>query len=303
VSALCLGTMYFGSRIERADAFAMLDRYYEAGGRFLDTANNYATWIEGYDEPRSERVVGDWLADRGVREEMVVATKMGYNAGDTPASLAPADIEREVAGSLDRLGLDTVDLLYAHVDDRDTPQVETMRKLDALVAEGRVRHLGASNWTAWRLARANRIAEAEGLTRFDCVQPRFSYLIPHRDADFGAQVPATDELIDYCEAADLTLLPYSPTLQGQYGREDRSIPEEYVTSENRIKNEIVADIAAEKDVDGNQVVLAWMLARGATVPVVGFSTMAHLEANLGSLDVELDETDRARLDGVESYGV
>jgi aryl-alcohol dehydrogenase-like predicted oxidoreductase len=304
VSELCLGTMYFGSRVDRETSFAILDRYYEAGGRFLDTANIYATWVDGYDEPESEPLVGEWLADRGVRDEMTVATKLGFGYGDVPRSLAPDIIHQEVDRSRERLGIDTIDLLYAHVDDPDTPQAATMAAFAEVVDAGKVRHLGASNFPAWRLALANRVADEQGYPRYECLQPRFSYLIPDRDADFDNQLATTDELVDYCDQAGLSVAPYSPTLQGSYGRDDRRMPEGYVRTENRLKQRVVDDLADRKGVDGNAIALAWMLDRDQpTIPIFGCSSVAQLEANLAAADVSFTDAERERLNGIESYGL
>jgi aryl-alcohol dehydrogenase-like predicted oxidoreductase len=295
--------MYFGTNVDRETSFEILDTYYEAGGRFLDTANNYATWLDDYDEPESEPLVGEWLEERGVRDEMTIATKLGFNLPDQPRSLAPDTIEQEVAGSLDRLGIDTIDLLYAHVDDPETSQEATMEAFADVVDAGKVRQLGASNFPAWRLARANRIASDRGLPRFECLQARFSYLIPDRDAGFGGQLPTTDEMVDYCEQHDLTLLPYSPTLQGAYGRDDRPIPDGYVRSENSLKMDAIETIADRTGVDGNTVVLAWMRDRAQpTIPVFGCSSVAQLEANLAAVDLEFSDGERERLNAIESYG-
>ncbi|MFB6139107.1 MAG: aldo/keto reductase [Halosimplex sp.] len=303
VSPLCLGAMYFGSRTDPETSRAILDRYYEAGGRFVDTANIYATWVDGYDEPESEPFLGDWMAERGNREELFLATKVGFEYGDVPKSLDPDLIEREVEKSLDRLGTDYVDLLYAHVDDRDTPLAETMEAFDRLVESGKVRHLGASNYYGWRLARANTIAEERGLTPFSCTQPRYSYLVPHRYSDFDRQRPATDELVSYCDDEGLTMLPYSPLLGGCYGRDDRRIPERYVTTENRLKMDAVEAVADRHGVSGNQVVLAWMTRRDPpTIPVIGCSTVDQLEENLGALDLDLADHELERLDGIETLG-
>ncbi|PSP51720.1 aldo/keto reductase [Halobacteriales archaeon QH_1_68_42] len=303
VSELCLGPMYFGSKVDRETSFDLLDRYYEAGGRFLDTANIYATWVEGYDDPESEPLVGEWLAERGVRDEMTIATKLGFGYRDVPTSLDPDRIAQEIDRSLDRMGTDTIDLLYAHVDDPDTPQTDVMAAFGEAVDAGKVRHLGASNFPAWRIARANRIAAERGLPRFECVQPRFSYLIPDRDADFGGQLATTDELVDYCTQHDLVLLPYSPTLGGCYGRDDRPTPEGYARSENRVKMRAVEDIAERKGVNGNTVALAWLLDRDQpTVPVLGVSTLEQLEENLAAADLEFSAAERRRLNGIESYG-
>jgi aryl-alcohol dehydrogenase-like predicted oxidoreductase len=303
VSPLCLGTMYFGSRTDEETSWDLLDRYYEAGGRFLDTANKYATWVDGYDEPESEPLLGEWIDERDNRDELFVATKVGFPYPGVERGLTADLIEQEVRKSLDRLGLDTVDLLYAHGDDYDTPQEEYMEAFQRLIDEGAVRHLGASNFFAWRLARANTIAEVNGWTPFSCVQPRYSYLIPNRGADFGRQVPATDELVDYCDRNDLSIVPYSPLLKGCYGREDRPIPEGYVNTENRLKMDAVRELAESNGVGGNQIVLAWMVQSDLPViPLFGCSTAEQLDRNLGALDVELTAAEIERLDGVERLG-
>jgi aryl-alcohol dehydrogenase-like predicted oxidoreductase len=303
VSALCLGTMYFGSRTDEEASWELLDRYYEAGGRFLDTANKYATWVEDYDEPKSEPLLGEWIEERGVREELTIATKVGFPYPGVPRGLDPGLVEEEVEKSLDRLSIETIDLLYVHGDDYDTPQESYMRALHGLVEAGKVQHLGASNVFAWRLARANQIAAERGLTPFSCLQPRFSYLIPDRGADFGRQVPATDELVDYADRNGLTLVPFSPLLKGVYGRDDREIPAGYVRTENRLKMDLVRELAAEYGVGGNQIVLAWMAQRDPPiVPLFGASTPEQLEANVVALDVDLSTADRERLDGIEELG-
>jgi aryl-alcohol dehydrogenase-like predicted oxidoreductase len=128
-------------------------------------------------------------------------------------------------------------------------------------------------------------------------------MIPDRDAEFGRQLQTTDEVVDYCGQADLTLLPYSPTLQGAYGRDDRPIPDEYVRTENRQKMRVIEDIAEDRGVDGNAVVLAWMLDRDQpTVPLIGCSTVEQLETNLRATGIEFTDAERTRLNGVESYG-
>ena len=303
VSELALGTVYFGSRIERSTTFDILDTYYDAGGRFIDTANNYATWLAGYDEAASEYAIGEWLDERGVRSEVTIATKVGFNPPSVGHTLDPEWILDSVDASLRRLGIDTIDLLYAHVDDPDTPQSAVMEAFAAVVKAGKVRHLGTSNMPAWRIARANTIAEQNGWPRFECVQPRFSYLIPNRDAAFGGQLQTTDELIDYCEQADLTLLPYSPTLSGAYGRDDRPIPDEYVRTENRLKMDRITELAAARDVDGNALLLAWMRSREhPTIPIIGCSTVAQLEANLETVELSLSDHELELLNSIESYG-
>lgn len=303
VSEVALGTIYFGSTLERSTWIDILDTYYDAGGRFLDTANNYATWLDGYEEPASEYAIGEWLSERGVRSEMTIATKIGFNPPSVGPTLDPEWIVESVDESLERLGVETIDILYAHVDDPEIPQSDVMEAFATVVEAGKVRYLGTSNMPAWRIARANTIAEHNDWPRFECVQPRFSYLIPDRDASFGGQLQTTDELVDYCEQADLTVIPYSPTLSGAYGRDDRPIPEQYVRSENRLKMDLIVDLAAKRDVDGNAIALAWMLAQEQpTVPIIGCSSVEQLEANLEAVDLTLTDREMERLDAIESYG-
>lgn len=148
ISELCLGAMYFGSQLDQKTSYELLDRYYDAGGRFIDTANIYATWVEGYDTPESEPLLGEWLAERGVRDEMTIGTKVGFEYENVPRSLDLELIQREVDKSLERLGIETIDLLYAHLDDPETPQIDTMRAFDEVVTAGKVKHIGASNMPA-----------------------------------------------------------------------------------------------------------------------------------------------------------
>ena len=126
VSTLCLGAMYFGTRQDRAESFALLDQYVEAGGNFIDTANIYAWWIEGFEGGESETVLGDWVKARKNRDQLFIASKVGFGYQDVPVSLKADIIEQECNKSLKRLGIETIDLYYSHNDDRDTPLEETL---------------------------------------------------------------------------------------------------------------------------------------------------------------------------------
>ena len=301
VSELCLGTMYFGNRTDEETSRKLLDIYYEAGGRFLDTANKYATWVEVFDEPTSEELLGRWMKGRDNRDELFVATKLGFPYDDVSQSLDPNIIEAEVEKSLRKLGTKKIDLLYAHVDDFGTPQEKVMEKFHQLIEEGKVRYIGASNFLAWRLQSANMIAEANDWTPYCCHQGRYSYLVPNRGSDFGGQVPVTDEMVDYWQskASDFTMLAYSPLLSGCYGREDRSIPPEYASPENKVRMEIVKDIARKKGLNGNQVVLAWMRQSDPPViPLIAGSTEEQIRQNIHSADVKLSDEEMGRLNGV-----
>ncbi|MDC7235061.1 MAG: aldo/keto reductase [Spirochaetales bacterium] len=286
-SELCLGTMYFGIKVPEDESFRLMDYYFEQGGRFYDTANKYATWVPGFPEPVGELMLSRWIKSRSNRNEIQIATKMGFPYGDVPQGLKKELIFQEVDKSLKRLDVEQIDLLYAHTDDYSTPQEEYMEAFDSLVKAGKVKALGASNFYAWRMASANEIAVKNGWTPFSCTQARLSVLWPKVNANFGRQLPVTPEVLDYCKVQDVALLCYSPLLQGFFGRTDRDMPAEYDTPQN---NEIVTlfrDAAADMNVSANTLVLSWMREQGM-IPLITGSTMEQIKENIDSLDCRLD---------------
>ena len=150
VSPLCLGGNVFGWSIDETESFAVLDAYLASGGNFIDTANIYSAWVPGNRGGESETIIGRWITSRGVRDEVVIATKVGMAGGDRAKGLTRALVRTGVEGSLERLGVDRIDLFYAHEDDAETPLDETMAAFDELVQEGLVGALGASNYDAER---------------------------------------------------------------------------------------------------------------------------------------------------------
>jgi aryl-alcohol dehydrogenase-like predicted oxidoreductase len=217
VSQLCLGTMYFGYRTDEPTSLAILDRFTEAGGNFLDTANNYGQWHG--DAGESERVLGRWRRSRGVGSEVVIATKVGARTllpGDPSPEhwqgLGAKSIREDAETSRRQLGVERLDLYYAHIDDRDTPQEETVDALAELAEEGVVGLLGASNHATWRIDRGRAIARADGRPAYQCVQQEYSYLLAMPDR--GQVNLITEELVDYATAEGLDLLAYSPLLKG-----------------------------------------------------------------------------------------
>ena len=200
VSELCLGTMYFGYRTGEATAFAILDRFLEAGGTFLDTANNYGQWHGEAGE--SERVLGRWMRSRGVAGTMVVATKVGARTtvpGDPDPrhwqGLAAKVIREDAETSLRNLGVDRLDLYYAHVDDRSAPLAETVDALASLAESGKAGLLGASNTATWRIERARSLARAAGRPGSSCVQQQHTYLLAQSEP--GQLNLIAEELLDY----------------------------------------------------------------------------------------------------------
>ncbi len=300
VSELCLGTMYMGTRTDERTSFAILDRFLEAGGTFLDTANNYGQW--NGDAGESERTLGKWMASRGVVDRMVVATKVGArtllpgNPGPEhwqglgrKAILEDAELSRR------QLGKDRLDLYYAHIDDRATPQEETVDALACLAEEGKVGLLGASNHSVWRLERGRQLALSRGRPAYSCVQQKHSYLLPipgPRQLNL-----VSEDMFDYVQTEGLTLLAYSPLLTGLYARPDMTPKGEFGHAANVERMAVLRRVAAELGATPTQVVLAWLVAsRPSIVPITGASSVEQLEEQLGGMELSLDGETVTRLD-------
>jgi aryl-alcohol dehydrogenase-like predicted oxidoreductase len=297
VSEICLGAMEFGTRISKDKSYEVLDMYYENGGRFLDTANIYAHWLEGGKGGDSETSIGQWMRDRGNRGEMFIATKLGFDMPGEKGTLQAAEIKSQCESSLERMGIDTIDLYYAHRDDQETPLEETLKAFDELVAGGKVRFLGASNFMAWRLEKARNLSQANGWAEYCCLQQRHSYLRLQAGTTFAPQLPVNEDLIAYSRAENFPMLAYTPLLGGCYVREDRQLPAQYlgVDSDNRLQ--AVRKLADQLSATPNQIVLAWMMQSDPKIiPIIATGSVEHLRENLGVENVQLTVEQLAELD-------
>jgi aryl-alcohol dehydrogenase-like predicted oxidoreductase len=309
VSVLSLGTMHFGTATDEATSFAILDRYVEAGGTFIDTADNYAFWT-GTQGGESEELLGRWRRSRGVGDEIVIATKLGARPltpgtsfTDNAEGLSARVIRESSERSRDRLGLSRLDLLYAHIDDPAVPLAETVEAFAALVAEGTVGLLGVSNHWAWQVERARGLAAAAGLPGYEVLQYQYSYLRPRTDLPGqrfpdGMQGMLGDDLLSYLGVEpQLTAVAYSPLLQGAYVRQDKLDAAEFGHPGTPARLTALREVAKDAGATVNQVVLAWLI--GADVPVIpliGASSVAQLDESLAAVDVELTPEQRTRLD-------
>ncbi len=305
VSTLCLGTLPFGTHVDERTSLALLDRFAERGGTFLDTANCYSFWVAGCDGGESERLLGRWLAARGNRDEIVLATKLGAlptGAGDDwPANregLSAPVIHRAARQSLRRLGTDRVDLLYAHVDDHATPLAETVAAFGDLVRDGLADQLGSSNQQLSRLAGSRELAAESGSAGYVALQQRHSYLRPAPGAHFDYQIALDDEQSAYAKARpDLTVLAYGPLLNGAYTNPAKALPPQYDHPAAHTQLAVLREVASELGATENQAVLAWMLAGETPVlPIIGVSTLAQLDEALDAVDLHLGPDHRAALD-------
>lgn len=242
VSAIGLGTINFGTKVDEELAFSLLDTYVSMGGNLIDTANNYAVW-NGGDGGESERVIGKWLSKRNNRENVIIGTKVGAlprNLKDKSFSnmqgLKPAVILASVEQSIKYLNTDYIDILYLHVDDFSIPQYDVMKTLNDLIVNGKVKAIACSNFYSWRIESARKICIENDFVFFSAIQQRYSYLNPVVDADFYPQIALNQDLDSYLKYyKDLTLIAFSPLLKGQYTSLDKMIDHRYMTDDNVTK--------------------------------------------------------------------
>src|SRR5262249_8214099 len=314
-SVIGLGAMLFGTVTDEPTSFAILDRYLEAGGTFLDTSNNYAFWVNSTQGGESEALVGRWRRSRGVSDEVVIATKLGarpITAGLSFEQLAQVEyieglsakaIRESAYRSRELLGVPKLDLLYAHVEDPRVPLEETVSGFAELVAEGTVGLLGVSNHRSWRIERARAIARAGGLPGYEVLQYHHSYLrprtdLPGRRSPDGNEGLLSGDLLSYLRAEpELVLVAYTPLLSGGYVRADKPPGPLFDHAGTPARLVALREVADEVGATLNQVVLAWLIGGDIPViPLVGASSTAQLDESLAAVDLELTAEQRARLD-------
>jgi len=303
VSPLCLGTMYFGTRIPQVNSFALLDEYMELGGNFLDTANCYSFWAEGGVGDESELLLGQWFKERGCRNDVVLATKVGARPREKGTfgpveGNSPARIKESLHESLKRLGTDYIDLFYLHLFDPETPAQDSLEALEGLKKEGKIRHYACSNHNESQLIQGKKISQEKGFEGYQGVQNWFSYLRPREGADMWRHVFADQEVLDFCKNEKMPLFAYSSLLSGNYnlGRlPDESFPalyDRFRGEENQGRLKKLLELAEEKQSTPNQVVLAWMLHQNIQIiPILGVSKISQLLENWEALELSLTQGD------------
>jgi aryl-alcohol dehydrogenase-like predicted oxidoreductase len=296
VFSLCLGGNVFGWTADREQSFAVLDAYAAAGGNFIDTADVYSSWVPGNSGGDSEKLIGDWMAERGNRDDMVIATKVGKLEGLT--GLAPSTIRAAADASLWRLQTDRIDLYYAHTDDEATPIADTLSAFDALVREGKVREIGASNFTAARLAESLAVSEREGFAHYVAVQPEYNLV--ERESYEG-------ELRDLVARAGLGCVPYYGLargfLTGKYRPGGADVESQRAAGAARHLDErglrvleALDEVAAAHGVAVAAVALAWLLAQPTVVaPIASARTPEQLAELLPCTELRLGEDELQRL--------
>jgi aryl-alcohol dehydrogenase-like predicted oxidoreductase len=308
VSELCMGTMQFGWTADEDLSFRILNETFEAGINFIDTADVYSRWAEGNPGGVAETIIGKWLKRSHFnRESVVIATKVRGRMGEGPndEGLSRLHILNAVENSLRRLGIDYIDLYQTHFYDENTPIDETLRAMDDLVRQGKVRYIGCSNYPAWRLMEALWTAEKYSLVRYDSLQPHYSLV--HR-SEFE------QELAEVCREYRIGVIPYSPLaggfLTGKY-RRDADLPESartggaqrYFNDRNWSLLDKMESLGREKgDYSISQIALAWQLSDPLiTSPIIGPRTLEQLHDNLGAVGVRLEEAEKKVLDEASAW--
>jgi aryl-alcohol dehydrogenase-like predicted oxidoreductase len=297
VSAICLGTMTYGEQVEEAESIKLIETAIDGGINFFDTSNAY---VQG----RSEEVVGKALKKK--RDQVIIATKVSLPIGQgvNDRGLSRYHIIREVENSLKRLGTDYIDLYYAHMPDHETAMEETLRAMDDLVRQGKVRYIGCSNFHAWRLCKALWISDVRNLDRFNCIQSPYNLLT--RDIEY--------ELVPLCASEGVGITAYNPLAAGLLtGKHDpEKGPAEgtrfalakgyYMRYWSDINFEAVTaigEVAKKKGVSMAQFALAWIMNnRTLTAPICSATSVKQLEENLGATEVEVTEEDTKACDKV-----
>jgi aryl-alcohol dehydrogenase-like predicted oxidoreductase len=312
VNVLSLGAMRFGTMTDEVTSFAILDRYVAAGGNFIDTSNNYLYFVHGTQGGESEALLGRWRASRGIGEEIVIATKVGARpvapatGFDAPREgLSRAAIREASERSRERLGVQRIDLYYAHVPDQTgVPLDEQAAAFAELVADGTVGLLGLSNHWAWQVERARGLAAAAGTAGADVLQYHHTYLrmrtdIPDLRFSPDGEIGVADgSILSYLRAEPgIALVAYSPLLNGAYTRPDRELDRGYDHPGTRARLTALDQVVQETGATANQVVLAWLIGGGLpVVPLIGASSIGQLDESLAAVDLQLSAGQRQLLD-------
>ena len=304
VSPLCLGGNVFGWTIDEATSFSLLDAWVDAGFNFIDTADVYSIWVPGHTGGESETVIGKWLKKTGKRSRVVIATKVGKPMGPAKAGLKPTYIAQAVEDSLRRLQTDCIDLYQSHDDDANTPLEDTLGAFDRLIKAGKVRAIGASNFTAPRLKLALQTSEKLGLARYESLQPLYNL---YDRAVFE------DDLAPLCIAQGVGVINFytlaAGFLTGKYRTAQdvaKSLRGAGATAKylNPRGLKILAaldDVAKRNNAALGQVATAWLMARpGVTSPIASATSLAQLAELAAAARLKLSPADTALLDQASS---
>ncbi len=295
---MVLGGNVFGWTINADQSFAVLDAFYEAGGRMIDSAEGYSAWVPGNKGGESEDIIGQWLDRTGVRKDMLIGTKTGMAM--TRECLREPAVRDALDGSLERLRTDYLDLYYVHMDNGETPLDDIATAYDATIKSGKVREIGLSNFVGQRLEDLLSVIERLGTTPFTVMQPKHNLVFR---SEFAGSMR------DLCKTRDFAVFPYfslaSGFLTGKYSSDDewgmaaRSFTiEEFATPAGWAALKVLEGVAGETGASPAQIALSWLGAQdGVTAPIVSATSPGQLAETMKFLSLELTDDQLARLDG------
>ena len=304
VSPICFGGNVFGWTLDEASSFKILDAFTDQGLNFIDTANSYSRWAPGNKGGESETIIGKWLKKSGKRDKIVLATKVGSNLSPEQKGLSRRYIMQAVEESLNRLQTDFIDLYQSHYDDPDTPVDETLEAFAALIKAGRVRVIGASNFSGMRLIESLNSSERLGIPRYESLQPEFN--LYSREKYETEYEPIIKE-------KNLGVLPYyslaSGFLTGKYRSEqdfNKSVRgtgiSKYMTERGFRILSALDEIANQHRVTSATISLAWLMARpGITSPIASATTINQLNELVNATEISLDASSIELLDQASAY--
>ena len=299
IAPLMFGGNVFGWTADKAASFALLDAFVDAGFNAIDTAEAYSSWVPGHVGGESETIIGEWLERSGKRDQVVIATKVGWHDGSEPGLLREANIIAAAEASLKRLKTDVIDLYQSHKDDPETPFEETLGAFAKLIEQGKVRAIGASNISADRLQAALEASARTGLPRYESLQPPYN-LYDRTEFEHGAQ--------DIVERHGLGVISYyglaAGFLTGKYRSQDDLAKSARGGSARRYLNTrgfqilgVLDEVAAELEATPAQVALAWLMAKPAvTAPIASATSVEQFEELAKAAELKLDDRLMAALD-------
>lgn len=298
VRPFALGGNVFGWTADEQRSFELFDAYVDAGFDLIDTADMYSNWIPGHVGGESETIIGRWLASRGSRDKIVIATKLGMEMGPGMQGLSRKYMRAAVERSLQRLQTDYIDLYQAHIDDAETPLEETLSAFGELIAEGKVRAIGASNYSADRFVEALKVSEDNNLPRYETLQPHYN--LYERD-QFEA------ELADICQREQVGVIPYfglaSGFLTGKYrskkdlaGSSRSGLVGDMLNPRGLRILQALDEVAQAHTATPAQIALAWLLAKGVAAPIASATSVAQLVEITASVDIRLASQEVSQLD-------
>jgi aryl-alcohol dehydrogenase-like predicted oxidoreductase len=303
VPVICLGGNVFGWTVSEADSFRQLDAALEAGLNFIDTADVYSRWAPGHQGGESEAILGKWLATGNKRSNVILATKLGIDMGDGKKGLKAAYIHQAVEDSLRRLQTDYIDLYQAHKDDEETPLEETLSAFDKLVQQGKVLHIGASNYSGARLAKALKVSKDNGLVSYISLQPHYNLV--EREQFETDLLPVVQEhtlgVIPYYSLAAGFLTGKYRTKKDAEGKVRAVTVKKYLNDWGFHVIEVLDEVAREHHSTPARVALAWLMVQpGVTAPIASATREKHLTDLIEAARLKLDHASLQKLTAVSA---